>query len=120
MAYREPGAGELNRRVSIRRRTDVPADNMGLTSIFSMPKRRWARIEPVGTGVYADSVQTDNKITHRITLRLLPGVTTADEVVHGSTLYRVSRSVDMNGAHRFTVLEVEELGQDQGGGSIYG
>lgn len=120
MALREPGAGELNRRVRVRRRADRPAEDMGLDSVFSERKQRWAKIEPVGTAVYADGVQTGNKLTHRITLRFLAGVTGDHEVVHGSTVYRVSRSADMNGTHRFTLLEVEELGESQAGGSIYG
>lgn len=120
MAFREPGAGELNRSVLIRLRTDLPAVDMGLDSIFSDERPRWAKIEPVGTAVYAAGVQTDNKLTHRITLRLLKGVTDAHEVLHGDTIYRVKRSADLNGSHRFTQLEVEELGTIQAGDSIYG
>lgn len=119
MALREPGAGELDRRVRIRQRSDVPASDMGLGSVFSEPKPRWAKIEPVGTSVYAEGVQTENRITHRITLRFLAGVTEAHEIVHGSTIYRIRRSADMNGSHRFTLLEVEELGQVKTDGGIY-
>lgn len=119
MAFREPGAGELNRRVLIRRRTDLPAPDMGLDSVFSDERPRWAKIEPVGTAVYSNGLQTDNKLTHRITLRLVQGVSDAHEVVHGSTVYRVKRSADLNGTHRFTQLEVEELGAIRAGGGIY-
>lgn len=119
MALREPGAGELDRRVRVRRRADLPAADMGLDSVFSERKQRWAKIEPVGTAVYADGVQTGNKLTHRITLRYLVGVTGDHEVVHGSTLYRISRSADMNGARRFTLLEVEELGESVSGSNVY-
>lgn len=116
---REPHSGELNRRITIRLRADVPAQDMGLASVFSESKNRWAKIEPVGTAIYANSVQTENKLTHRITLRYHPGITDAHEVVHGQTLYRVKRSADLNGAHRFTVLEVEDLGQLKSGVGIY-
>lgn len=119
MALREPGAGELSRRVRVRRRSDLPADSIGLDSVFSESKWRWAMIVPAGTGVYVDGIQTDNKFTHWITLRFLKGVTSDHEVVHGSTLYRVKRSADMNGSHRFTLLQVEELGEAQAGGNIY-
>lgn len=120
MAFREPGAGELNRSVLIRLRTDLPAVDMGLDSVFTDERPRWAKIEPVGTAVYANGVQTDNKLTHRITLRLLKGVTDAHEVVHGDTIYRVKRSANLNGTNRFTQLEVEELGASLVGGGIYG
>lgn len=119
MAYREPGAGELNKHVTLRRRDDAPSVDLGLQSLFSQLNPRWAKIEPVGSAVYTDSAQTDNKITHRIFLRFRTGITTAYEVVHQETLYRVKRGFDMNGRGRFVVLEVEELGLIKPGGGIY-
>lgn len=133
-AYREPSAGELNRRLAIRRRTDLPADDMGLESVFSVLKPRWGKVQPVGTAVYAEGVQTEVKVTHRIWLRLVRGITDAHEIVHVSQvpgadgiyevspetpIYRVKRSADMNGSRRFTLLEVEELANSQSGGGIY-
>ncbi|VEF08408.1 Bacteriophage head-tail adaptor [Pseudomonas fluorescens] len=133
-AYREPAAGELNRRLAIRRRIDLPANDMGLDPLFSVLKGRWGKIQPVGTAVYAEGVQTDAKVTHRIWFRILKGITDAHEVVHvakvpgaedvyevvpDTPLYRVKRSADMNGTRRFTLLEVEELSPSQSGTGIY-
>lgn len=109
MAMKEPGAGELNRRVLVRKRTDYPEDDAALDSQFSEVRPRWAKIEPVGTAVYSAGVQADSRITHRVTLRYLPGITEDHEVVRGSTVYRVRRGMAMNGENRFTMLEVEEL-----------
>lgn len=120
MALREPGAGELNRRITLRLRSDIPTENLELGSIFTDEKRRWAKIEPVGSVTYSAGVQIDAKVTHRITLYFLDGIGESHEVLHGSKLYRVQRVTDMNGAHRFTVLDVEELGQAQAGGGLYG
>lgn len=119
-AVREPGASELNRRITIRLRQDEPASDMGLEPIFKDEKQRWARIQPVGTAVYSAGVQIDSKITHRVTFYYLKGMSDAHEVLHGTTLYRVRRVMDMNGHRRFTVLEVEELGPGQADGGIYG
>ena len=120
MAMLEPSAGELDRRITLRLRSDIPAPDLGLDSLFTDQKKRWAKIEPVGTAVYANGVQTDVKITHRVTLYHLKGMSDAHEVVHGGSIYRVRRVADMNGGHRFTLLEVEELGAARAGGSIYG
>ena len=120
MALREPSAGELNRRITIRLRSDQPASDNGIDSVFTDEKHRWASIVPVGTAAYSASVQLDAKVTHRITLRFLDCITDAHEVVHGSRLYRVRRVADLNGTHRFTVLEVEELGRVRAGGGVYG
>lgn len=120
MAMREPSAGELDRRITLRLRTDIPALDQGLDSLFTDQKRRWAKIEPVGTAVYANAVQTELKVTHRVTFYYLKGMSDSHEVVHGSTIYRVRRVADMNGTRRFTLLEVEELGPEQASGGIYG
>lgn len=117
---REPSAAELNRRIKVRLRADAPAEDMGLDPVFTEEKNRWARIQPVGTAVYSAGVQSDVKITHRVTLYFLKGISDAHEVLHGVTLYRVRRVTDMNGNRRFTVLEVEELGPEKAGGGIYG
>lgn len=105
---REPTTGELNRRITIRRRTDDPTDDLGTGPAFEEERKRWAKIEPVGAGVYAGSVQIDAAVTHRVVFRYLDGLTDHHEVVHGSRVYRVKRVTDMNGGRRFTALEVEE------------
>lgn len=120
MAFREPSAGELDRRIKLRLRTDVPKPNQGLGSIFTDEKNRWAKIEPVGTAVYAAGLQTEAKITHRVIFYFLKGISDAHEVVHSSIIYRVRRVADMNGTRRYTILEVEELGPQKPGGGIYG
>lgn len=120
MAYREPSAGELDRRITLRLRTDVAAPNQGLDSIFTDEKKRWAQIKPVGTAVYTAGIQTDVKITHRVTFYYLKGISDAHEVVHGTIIYRVRRVADMNGTRRYSILEVEELGPQKPGGGVYG
>ncbi|WP_252716924.1 head-tail adaptor protein [Herbaspirillum sp. B65] len=102
-------AGELNRRVQIRHRQDLPLADAELAHEFGAGRHRWAKIEPVGAATYAGSVQIDEKVTHRIFLRRIDGITSDHEIMHGDQVYRVRRSMAMNGAPRFTMLEVEEL-----------
>lgn len=116
---REPSAGELDRRITLRLRLDTPAPDQGLDPMFTGQKQRWAKIEPVGTVVYANGIQTDVKITHRVILYYLKGMSDAHEVVHGGSIYRVKRVADMNGSRRFTIIEVEELGATASGERIY-
>lgn len=106
---RIPRIGELDRRVQLRERRDYPYRDAELASEFPEQKRRWAKIEPVGAVVYSGSVQIDDKVTHRIFLRHLDGVTSDYEVVYRDQVFRVKRVGDVNGARRFTVLEAEEL-----------
>lgn len=120
MAQMEPGAGELDRRIVIRLREDLPIEESSLETAFTQDRRRWAKIRAVGTASYTDSVQTDDKITHRVWVRVLAGVTTSHEIVSGDVIYRVKRSAPLGAGKRFTLIEVEELGQQATGGGIYG
>ncbi|WP_110995580.1 head-tail adaptor protein [Pseudomonas sichuanensis] len=120
MAQLEPGAGELDQRITIRLREDMPVDEADVESVFAEPRQRWAKLRAVGTAAYTDSVQTDDTITHRVWVRRIEGVTTSHEIVSGSMVYRVKRSAPWGAGKRFTVIEVEELGQQQVGGGIYG
>ncbi|WP_412526094.1 phage head closure protein [Burkholderia lata] len=106
---RIPPIGALDRRVQLRERRDYPYRDAEIESEFPKQRPRWAKIEPVGAAVYSGSVQIDEKVTHRIYLRYLDGITTDYEVVYREQVFRVKRVSDLNGARRFTVLEVEEL-----------
>ncbi|MFO3723952.1 head-tail adaptor protein [Pseudomonas sp. HLMP] len=125
MILKEPASGELNRRVRLRLRRDLPqGDGVGLDSEYEGEFDCWAKIQPVGSAVYSGSVQSGAVVTHRVTLRFRPGITESHEVVAkyrgNEIVYRVRRSSDLSN-RRFLVLEVEELGlaAEQGGG-IYG
>lgn len=120
LGTRDPESGELDRRITIRLREDLPAEEAGLEPAFTQDRRRWAKIRAVGTAVYTDSVQTDDKITHRIWVRCLDGVTTSHEVLAGNVIYRVKRCAPWAAGKRFTLIEVEELGQQRAAGGIYG
>lgn len=100
---------KLDKFVQIRRRTDAPVGINELESQFSEQVSRWARIQPVGAGIYTEGQQAGHYITHRIWLRFVQGITTAHEVVHGRHVYRVLRASDVDGGKRYTVLEVEQL-----------
>lgn len=109
---REPAAGELNRRIEVRIRNDEPSDDMGLESEYVRIAGRWAKIEPVGTAIYAGAVQIGEAMTHRIIFPFLGGLTTAHEIVRGQQVFRVKRATDLNGRGVFTVVDAEELTND--------
>ncbi len=100
---------KLDKRVQIRRRTDEPIGLNELESFFSETVYRWARIQPVGSAIYAEGQQTGHYITHRVYMRHVDGISSAHEIVHNDNVYRVLRSSDVDGGKRYTVLEVEQL-----------
>jgi len=119
-----PSIGELNRRVRLRVRADnAKADGPGIESQYDYTSESWAKIQAVGSAVYSGSVQSGVTVTHRVTMRFRKGITDAHEVVEtfedAETIYRVRRVSDL-GNRRFSVLEVEELGQASApGGGIF-
>lgn len=109
-AMSTPRLSELKTRVLIRHRQDFPIDAALLAPEYTKERYRWAKILPVGTAVYSESKQLDSKITHRIWLRHIEGVTTDSEIVARGRVYRVERSAPVHGEQVFTVIEAEELG----------
>jgi head-tail adaptor len=107
--------GELNKRVTFRRRTDLPNDDMAITPFYSDEFTRWARLRQVGGAQYQGSVQIGSVITHRITVRFLLGLTVDHEAfisLHDGTerVFRIKKITELAEGGRFLQLDVEELG----------
>lgn len=110
---KRPAVGSLNRYVTVRKRRDIATDDNQTKSTYLVEKRRWANIKPVASSIYLLGAQTDNKITHRITLRFMPEIDSNYEVVHNETVYRVVRQIDLEGSNRFTAVDVVELNYNE-------
>ncbi|WP_038926704.1 phage head closure protein [Dickeya ananatis] len=118
--YRMPEPGELDQRVLIRQRIDVPAADFGTEKTFQGERPVWAKIRQVGSATYRDSVQAADIVTHYIFIRYRPDITSDFEVVHGDKVYRISRIRDLNSARRFLMLECRDLGENVYTENIYG
>lgn len=110
VAMADPFVGDLNRRVLIRRRVDSPVGRFELSAEFPDNIKRWAKLVPVGTAIWAASVQADEKVTHRCIVRRVVGINDAYEVVSRGRVYAVRRCAELRGHLQFTVLDLEEIG----------
>lgn len=115
MSMREPGAGELNRRIAIMLQSDAPAVTFGLDTSYGTPLTVWAKHEPVGAGIFFGTQQVGEAVTDRFYVRRFTGttpeeVTVAHVVEFNGQRYRVRRASDLAGAKRITVIETEHLG----------
>lgn len=109
--YLLPDPGELDKRVSIRQRVDSPSDDMGTEPTYPVQFPAWAKVVQTSATTYQETAQTDNVITHYITIRWRRGITTDFEVVLNDLVFRVKRVRDLNSKRRFLLLECTELGE---------
>lgn len=109
--YLLPDPGELDKRVSIRQRVDSPSDDMGTEPTYPVQFPAWAKVVQTSATTYQETAQTDNAITHYITIRWRRGITSDFEVVVDEQVYRVKRARDLNSKRRFLLLECTELGE---------
>ena len=63
--------GPRRHRVVLRVRTDMPAPDMNLDPAYSHVIERQAHVEPIGPVVYAASVQSAERVTHRVEMYFL-------------------------------------------------
>ena len=91
--YILPDPGELNKRVLIRQRVDMPADNFGVESQYPVTFRTWAKVIQTSATTWQETAQTGDAITHYITIRYRRGITADYEVVCGDSVYRVKTPV---------------------------
>ncbi|WP_080155120.1 phage head closure protein [Salmonella enterica] len=114
--YLLPDPGELDQRIVIRRRVDVPADDFGVTPTYPEQIRTWAKKAQPGAAAYQGSVQIENRVTHYFTIRWRRNITADHEVFCDGQVYRIRRIRDLNSKRRFLLLECEELGTERGEG----
>jgi SPP1 family predicted phage head-tail adaptor len=111
--YLLPDPGELDKRVTIRRREDIPTDDFGIGATFPESFSTWAKVVQTSATTYLGTVQTEKAMTHYVTIRWRSGITGDHEVVYDDQVFRIHRVRDLNSKRRFLLLECEELGEDR-------
>ena len=108
--------GSLNRRIVIKRWQDVPVGAFHVEQTYDEGVQVWAKVEPVGSQVYWGTHQIGEQVTHRFIIRRVQGVTdertiTAQHIVqYNGYRYTIKRVNDYKDAHRFVVIEAQEVG----------
>lgn len=123
---KRPEIGKLNRRVTIRVVSHVPDQSAGFSQSVDRSVTVWGSLEVVGAGIYFGTKQIESTVTHRVTVRSVPGRTRPQDLTTASTLtidgieYLIRRVADLGGAERFTVIDCEEKGISNVGKRIGG
>ena len=107
-----PRIGQLNRRITIKDWQDVPNAAASIDRTMSNPLTVWAKHEPVGAGLYQDSMQINETITDRFYIRHRDNfVVDKNKVIeYDGIRFRIRRGSDLGGMRRFIVIECEALG----------
>jgi len=110
-----PAAGELNRRILIKKRQDMPAMGGGISQTYDAGVQMWAKHVPVGTAIFFGTKQVGEDLTDRFIVRrtstLNEKTITGEHVVEwDGQRYRVKRASDLEDARTFIMLETENLG----------
>jgi head-tail adaptor len=107
--------GDFDKRVLIRRWQDVPDSGFGIEQTFDAGVKVWARIDPVSSGIFFGSKQTETPVTHRFTVRRSNQINevtiTGEHVIeHLSLRYRVRRTIALEGRRDRLAIDTELLG----------
>lgn len=120
--YSLPDPGDLNQRVSFRKRLDTPSADFGTDREDAETFKAWAKVRQAGAATYQASVQTDSALTHYVTIRYRKNLSSEWELVlPGGEVLRIQRMRDLNNKRRFWLLECESLGAAENySGDVYG
>lgn len=101
-------AGALRHSVVLEQRAQFTGAELSLKSSFKPVGSAWAEIEGVGGAMYLDSLQIEEKITHRIVIRYRPR-TDFDHIRCGNRRFRLRNTRDPKGDRRWLQMEAEEI-----------
>lgn len=115
MPSRLPADGDLNRRILIRLRTDVPNAQYGVDETFDAGLPRWAKKEPVHSLALRAGQNTGEEPTDLFWVRWATGtkptdLTSAHVIDYAGRRYRVMDSIDVDDLHTFTRITAKDLG----------
>lgn len=101
-------AGKLRHRVAIQALSEQRDDHGGTVETWHTTRYVSARVEPLRGVEIFRAQQVDARITHRITLRYQPGITSAMRIVHDGRALHILSLGDVEERHRMIELFAQE------------
>lgn len=107
--------GELNRRVVLKRWTDVPNVGFGIDQTFSDETPLWAKVEPVHGLTLRAGMNTEEMPTHLFWIRYSDGrraetLTQTHVFEFKSRRYRIVDAINFNDEREWVRCSVKDLG----------
>ena len=97
-------AGRLDQRVTIERVTYTQDPMGGMTEEWAPLVTLWAAVEPLNGREFFAASTTLSETTTRVRIRYRAGLTVADRINHGGTLYNIQASINPRSGDRELVL----------------
>lgn len=99
--------GELNRRLVLEEPVETVDGSGGVALTYAASVTLWAKVEPVSArnSVVADAPGTT--VTHRITVRSGPNITTRHRFTEDTRVYRIA-DLREDATRRFLVIGAEQ------------
>lgn len=111
--YRLPQPGELNERLRMRYRQDVPAPDGGRQPIYTEEFAVWGKVRQISGSAYKNNMQIDDGITHVIVIRKRSNISTDMEIIRqDGSIYRVVSVGNLNDGRCYIRINVKELRLD--------
>lgn len=100
--------GELNRRITIEKKTRAADGGGGSNSTWSTFATVWARVKPMGGREIISADGKSHRLTHKVTVRFRTDITTDMRVKYNGAVMDILSSQDEDDARRWLVLNCEE------------
>jgi SPP1 family predicted phage head-tail adaptor len=100
--------GKLRARIEIQSYTEIQSGGHNTYKKWTTVKNVWADIDPVKGLVTLDTKQIGEKVTHKITIRYQPFITTEHWIYFNSRRYRIRSVRNLQERNRFLELLCEE------------
>lgn len=89
-------ASELRHRVTFQDKTVTPDGAGGQTEEWAVVASAWAKIEPVKSYERFVALQTETHVSHKITIRYNPIVTTAKRILFDGRVFDITGVINVN------------------------
>lgn len=100
--------GKLRTRLVLEAPVETADDAGGVARAYAATANVWAAIEPLPAREAVDADGSGATLTHRITIRSGPTVTTRHRFTLGARTFRIATVRDPDESGRFTEIRAEE------------
>ncbi len=108
MGCGEVTVGEMKHRIAIETKTRVTDGMGGGTITWANFSTVWSKIEPRSANETFWAKHLEHRVTHKITIRYLAGVTSEMRIVFGARVFQIKGVRNLEERNRWLVLDCEE------------